>query len=475
MRRRDALRLLGGGFAGSLAVGSLPGSAAAHPTPAGTDATGTSAPRVDAGYGPLGRVELPGATEAVVSADGTTAFVAVGDGFAVVDVSDPAEPSVVAERRGINVSRDLLAGDLGRSFDSVTDVAVDGDTLVVVNDGGGISGALVVDVSDPESPEERAFHETTYRIHNCEVADGRAYLTADYSGGRLDVLDVAGEPERVGSWSITDHDESWGSVPNGARDVHDVTVQDGVAYLAHWDAGTWLVDLQDPDSPSPITHIGRDPDAVVDAYGRDADTAYSMPGNAHYAAVDEAGDLLAVGREARATETLPEGGPAGIDLYDVSSSSDPSHRATIVPPRDPDGRGGVWTTPHNFDLRNGVLYSSWYNGGVKRHDVSDPADPRELTWWADPPHAEFWAARAAVPGGSFVATSRGTGRSPARLYTFPDGPGETAWGYGEGIPEDLPTREPSTAAEVSAPGYGPLSALAGIGVAGALAWWRERS
>lgn len=472
MRRRDALRLLGGGAV----AGSLPARAAAHPTPAGTDAEGTPVPRVDAGYGPLGRVDIPGATETVVSADGTTAYVAVGDGYAVVDISQPSRPTVLAERRGITVSRDLLAGDLGQSFDSVTDVAVDGDTLVVVNDGGGISGALVVDVSDPEAPDHRAFYETTYRIHNCEVAAGRAYLTADYSGGRLDIVDVAGEPTKTGSWSLVDHDESWGSLPNGARDVHDVTVQDGVAYLAHWDAGTWLVDVGDPALPSPITHIGRNPDTVVAAYEDGDDATVSLPGNAHYAAVDESGDLLAVGREARATEEHPEGGPGGIDLYDISNSSDPQHRATIDPPEDPDGRGGAWTTAHNFELRNGTLYSSWYNGGVKRHDVRDPADPIQRTWWADPPHAEFWTAQAAVPGGSFVATSRGTGRSPARLYTFPDREGETAWGYDVGIPEDPPTRTATTpqSSRISAPGFGPLAALAGVGV-GALAWLRERS
>lgn len=428
---------------------------------------------MDAGYGPLGGVEIDGATEAVVSADGTTAYVAAGDGYAVVDLSTPGEPTVVAERRGITVGRDLLAGELGRSFDSVTDMAVDGDTLLVVNDGGSVSGVLAVDVSDPASPRHRAFEETPYRIHNCEITAGRAYLTADYSGGRLDILDVTGEPTRLGSWSLVDRDESWGSLPNGARDVHDVTVQDGVAYLAHWDAGTWLVDVRDPADPTAISHIGRSPEAVVDARDDGADTTLSLPGNAHYAAVDDAGDLLAVGREAQASEILPDGGPGGIDLYDIAEASDPEHRATISPPRDLDGRGGMWTTAHNFELRGGVLYSSWYNGGVKRHDVSDPANPEEVTWWADPPHAECWTAQAAVPGEQFVATSRGTDRSPARLYTFPDRDGETAWGYGVGVPEELPTASTPSPTGVSAPGFGVLAALAGLG-AGALAWRRDR-
>jgi hypothetical protein len=469
VRRRDALRLLGGGFV----AGSLPARAAAHPTPAGTDADGTPVPRVDAGYGPLGRVELPGATETVVSPDGTTAFVALDSGYAVVDVSDPTEPSVAAERRDVTVGRDLLAADLGKTFDFVTDVAHDGDTLVVVGDGTP-SGVLVVDVSDPASPQHRAFHRTEYGIHNCEVADGRAYLTVDYSGGRLDVLDVSGTPERVGNWTLAEQNEAWNSVANGARDVHDVFVQDDVAYLAHWDAGTWLVDVSDPADPTAISHLGRSAEEVVAAREGDDDSTTALPGNAHYAAVDDDASLLAVGREARASEERPEGGPGGIDLYDLADPTAPEHRSTISPPTDLDGVGGAWTTAHNFEFRNGILYSSWYNGGVKRHDVSDPATPKELTWWADPPHAEFWTAQAAVPGGSFVATSRGTGRSPARLYTFPDSDGTTAWGgYGEGIPDDLPDRTPAQSSGVRAPGFGPLAALAGVGAA-ALAWWRRQ-
>ena len=468
MRRREALRLLGGGAV----AGGFVTRAAAHPTPAGTDAAGTPAPRVDAGYGPLGRVDLDGATETVVSPDGTTAFVALDSGYAVVDVSQPSEPTVVAERRNVTVGRDLLSADLGETFDGVTDVAHDGDTLVVAGDGV-TSGVLIVDVSDPAAPAHRAFHPTDYGIHNCDLEDGRAYLTVDYSGGRLDVVDVTGEPTRVGNWTLAEQDAAWENVPNGARDVHDVFVQDGTAYLAHWDAGTWLVDVTGPSAPTAIAHLGRSPETVAAAHEGGEDTTAALPGNAHYAAVDDEATLLAVGREGSASEERPEGGPGGIDLYDLSDPSDPQHRSTINPPADPDGVGGRWTTAHNFELRNGILYSSWYNGGVKRHDVSDPAEPRELTWWADPAHAEFWTAQAAVPGGAFVATSRGTGRSPARLYTFPDREGVTAWEYVEGVPDDLPTREPSTPSGVGAPGFGLLAALAGIGL-GSLAWLRGR-
>lgn len=79
----------------------------------GNNTKTATGPRPDAGYGPLGSVELSGASEAVVSDDGTTAFVAVGTGYAVVEVTNPANPKLLAERRSITVNQDLLAADLG--------------------------------------------------------------------------------------------------------------------------------------------------------------------------------------------------------------------------------------------------------------------------------------------------------------------------------------------------------------------------
>ena len=468
MRRREALSLLGG-------AALLPGRVAGHPTPPESDPDGTPPTRTDTGYAPLARVPIDGATEAVVADDGTTAYVAATTGYAVVDISDPDEPQVLAERR------DPLADREDGPLAGIYDVKLAGETLLVVgpaNPGmSELSGALFVDVSDPESPERRAFYETDYPIHNAYLDGERAYLTANDGADRELAIVDADEPTRVGTWSLVEHDERWAELPPLPRTVHDVSVRDGTAYLAHWDAGTWLVDVTDPASPTVIAHIGRGPEAVAAEYDSGADGYDALPGNAHYAAVDEAGDLLAVGREAWATEERPEGGPGGIDLYDVSDPSEPAHRSTIDPPPSPDAtQDGTWTTAHNFEFRDGLLYSSWYRGGVKRHDVSDPSAPRELTWWADRPHAEFWTAQVAVPGSTFVAASRATLDSPAALYVFPDADGRTLWGY-----DDLVTPTPTSAetrtegaSTVGAPGFGPLAALVGVGL-GSIAWWHGRN
>ena len=68
------------------------------PTPTPTEAVAT--PTSD--WGPSGSVAVPGAAETVLAPDGETAFVAVGDGFAVLDLSDPTEPTVLARETGIS-------------------------------------------------------------------------------------------------------------------------------------------------------------------------------------------------------------------------------------------------------------------------------------------------------------------------------------------------------------------------------------
>jgi hypothetical protein len=368
MRRREALSLLAGSALLSRPV-------AGHPTPVGTPGEGTPRTREDT-YGPVGRVEIEGATETVVSADGATAYVAATNGYAVVDLSDPTVPTVLAERRN------LLADREDGPLVGIYDVKHDGDTLLVVgpaNPGQGqLAGALVVDVSDPANPEQRAFYGTDYPIHNAYLEGDTAYLTAN-SGERrrLAIVDVADEPTRIGEWDLTEYDEAWTDVPPFPRVLHDVYVHDDVAYLAHWDAGTWLLDVSDPTAPQVISHIGRDAETVAEELESGVDSYSSLPGNSHYAAVDDAGDLLAVGREAWATEALPAGGPGGIDLLDVSDPASPQYRTTIEPPPTPDAtQDGSWTTAHNFEFRDGVLYSSWYRGGGEAPRRERPHRPR---------------------------------------------------------------------------------------------------
>lgn len=465
------------------------------------------------GYAPMGSVDVRGSAEVVTSADGETAFVAVGDGFVTVDVSDPATPRVLARRRDLAADRE--AGPLV----SVLDVALDGEELLVSGPAqrGSLRGLLVFDVSDPAAPERvTAFAETAFTIHNAEFADGYAYLTNNASPDRpltiydtTTTVDGTRQPTEVARWSPLSYDapvDGWDEVGFLPGVLHDVTVTGDVAYCAYWDAGTWLVDVSDPTAPA---HLGRAGDyslarvvELANSPGEFSRLYGEAPGNDHYAAASDDGRLLAVGGEAWDDPETEGGGPAGIDIYDTSDPTAPTRLATIDhEPADDTTRAGTWVTAHNFEIRDRKLYSAWYDAGVKVHDLSDPSNPELLSWWLQPDVARFWTARVAAPGETFVATSYGLDGHRSALYVFPDRPGlqadrpsltsgqpttRTATATATDTPTDTPTRTTgeSTRADTTAatgeatptptdaatderseetPGFGPLAAVGALG------------
>jgi len=316
-------------------------------------------------------------------------------------------------------------------------------------------------------------------------------------------------PEEVARWSVVDHDDAWADVDASLRRIHDVSVRDGLASLAYWDAGTWILDVSDPGDPIYVADILAQP--VADLQDLANLELYretvEPPGNAHYAATNPAGDLLAVGRESwnsnaglNAATPGPDdpGGPSGIALYDVADPSDPTHLSTVDPPPTADPNvNGVWTTAHNFEVGDRYLYSSWYQGGVAVHDVADPTSPERVRYFRQSSTTSFWTAQLAAPGGPVVATSRRNPAdldAPAGVYTLPDVPRETSDSTpstptstptrpptpahtpsvsptGEGNatqsntdPPVTPSRSESRTTGAGGPGFGALAALAGIGL-----------
>lgn len=411
MRRREVLYATTSGLS---AVGT--GLSRAHPADTPTPFTGQPSGTADPKFEPLASLPIDGAKDAVVDAAGTTAYVATTSGFAIVDISDPAEPTVLANQQ------DVLASHEGGPLRQIQDVKIHDDRLLVVgpaHPGGpdALNAALVYDVSNPAAPEQVAVRETEFPIHNALVDAEYAYLTA-FDGDRNPLVILDGNDlDEVGRWSLLDHQPEWSRVDPRVRVFHDLYVRDGIAYLAYWDAGTWIVDVTDPRSPRVLGRAGGRPPDQLEAIDDDvSDQVNDLPGNHHTAGVDETGTLLAIGKEAWSSD--PTKAPGGIELWDVTRPTTPTHLSTISPPPTDDAsRTGTWTTAHNFDLVNRRLYSSWYQGGVKVHDVRDPRNPVELAWWSNPQTTRFWTAQRAKE--CVVATTMGINDEPPGLYTFP--------------------------------------------------------
>jgi len=473
-------------------------------TPTATDTTATGTPTATptepaatptSGWEPMGAVTVPGAAETVVAPGGETAFVATGDGFAVLDLSDPADPTVRTRVGPVSPP------GTDRVMPEIRDVKYDDGHLLVAGPASyhpdGYRGVARYDVRDPGAPAFVRAYETAFAVHNCYFADDVAYLTGrDNDRHPLVVVDVGPEPTEVARWSVLDHDEDWAEVDHSVRRIHDVWVQDGYAYLAYWDAGTWILDVSDPSDPRYVANVTDRPiEELANDTGLKIFREFSEPpGNDHYVATSPDGALMAVGQEswnsnAGVDETTPTGddpgGPSGIELYDITDRTSPERVATIDPPPTADPNfNGVMTTAHNFQVGEQYLYSSWYQGGVKVHDVSDPTEPEEVRHFRRSSTTSFWTAQLSAPGEAVVATSYLNPQdleAPGVVYTFPDvprptptpSPTPTAGSTDASTPTAAPTPNPTSAADPSptpgattgaGPGFGPLAALAALGV-----------
>ncbi|MFT4904693.1 MAG: hypothetical protein ACI8UR_001255 [Natronomonas sp.] len=408
MRRRDVLR------AGGVALAAA-STGVTTPTPTET---------AELDFEPLGRLDLPGAKELVVNDD--IAYVATTDGFATVDTSNPADPTLLARVDG------LLAEHPDGPLEMVFDGKVGGDYYALGAPGHPQSNvpyaALVFDVSDPAKPERVLAHETEFYHHNVDADGETLYLCAnDGARNPLICVDIA-SGEELGRWSVIDADDRWADVHHSLREIHDVRVEDGVAYCANWNAGTWLVDVSDPADPTAVVGLhGLDPEQQAEIPSGDErrQARFGLPGNNHFAMPQRGVDssLVALNEEAWAFEAdAPESDLGGVELWDADRET---RLARIEAPPTRDATyGGVWTTAHNFAFVGDRLYSSWYRGGVKVHDVSDPTAPEEVAHWRDTARTNFWTAQ---PGSDHVVASSWRDESQERpeegaaVYTFPDG------------------------------------------------------
>lgn len=183
-------------------------------------------------------------------------------------------------------------------------------------------------------------------------------------------VDIADDdPRELARWGL-----------DSAGVLHDHWVQDGVAYLNFWDDGTVMLDISNPARPSQIGKVRANS-------GRSGD-------NDHYVTVNSASSVIGIGGERLGSPTN-----LGVELWDSSDKRNTEFLAEIQPPAEPADEN---RTSHNFDIQGDYLYTPWYRGGSRVHDISDPTTPEQVTRWrAD--GSSLWTAEVAVPGETVIA------------------------------------------------------------------------
>ncbi len=232
-------------------------------------------------------------------------------GTRIIDISDPANPTLaafIADKQGTRTN-DVKAASISTSHWS-------GDILVTTNEGCGISlprlnadgmagksrggqgGINIYDVTDPTKPHalKQNFLPKANGIHNTyiwEDGTGNAYLIAvdDVDARDVIIVDITNpaSPKVVTRTGAPDWpDLDFSEIEGPAVFLHDVWVQDGIAYLSYWDAGLVLLDVSDPANP---VFLGDSTYPNPDASGLPPE------GNGHVAVPNAAGDLVIFGDE----------------------------------------------------------------------------------------------------------------------------------------------------------------------------------
>ena len=285
-----------------------------------------------------------------------------GDVMYAIDVSDPANPVVT----------DSVRTNTRRVNDVMT--TPDGKTLVFTREGASDrkNGIVICSLDDPLHP--RVVSEFTDGVpggvHSAFIyRDPRygtnVFLTNDGTGALHVVnIDDPAHPRQLATWK-TDRPSDAG------RTLHDVDVQDGLAYLSYWNDGLVVLDVGNgirggtPSDPRLVMQYKYDLNALYKdveratgpGFIRGTHTAWR---HGRYVFIaDEVFPSAPVLRNGR--DASNERAWGRLQVIDVSDWDHPRSVAWYQPEF-----GGV----HNVWVAGDTLYMGAYNAGFRAFDIS---------------------------------------------------------------------------------------------------------
>jgi hypothetical protein len=284
-----------------------------------------------------------------------------GDVLYAIDISDPANPVVT----------DSVQSNTRRVNDVMT--TPDGKTLVFTREGASDrkNGIVICSLDDPRHPRVVAeFTDgVTGGVHSAFIYRDPRYgtnifLTNDGTGALHVVnIDDPAHPRQLSTWRT--------ERPDAGRTLHDVDVQDGLAYLSYWNDGLVVLDVGNgikggtPSEPRLVMQYKYDLNALYRDVERSAGPGFirgthtAWRHGKYVFIADEVfpnGPTLRNGRDASAGRAYGR-----LQVVDVSDWEHPRSVAWYEPEF-----GGV----HNVWVAGDTLYMGAYNAGFRAFDIS---------------------------------------------------------------------------------------------------------
>lgn len=252
---------------------------------------------------------------------------------------------------------------------TVNDVKISEDGTICVISREGASnrknGLVIIDVKDPSNVEIiSTFDENlTGGVHNVFIYDQHIYALS--AGQKYYIINIE-DPKNPYAVSKFELD-----TPGHA--IHDVWVEDGIAYSSNWSDGIQLVDVGNGIA-------GGSPENPVQF------SSYAYPNGANHAAFpykSKTGKFYVIGGD----EIFPYGldtGKGGVNMaggylhiIDFTDFNNPEEVARFEIP---------YAGSHNYWIEDDILYVAFYNAGVRVVDLSGELmgdlrkQGREIAW-----------------------------------------------------------------------------------------------
>ena len=282
------------------------------------------------------------------------------DGHAYIwDVTEPAHMSII----------DVVRVD-ARTVNDVK-LSEDGRVAVISREGASNrrNGLVMLDVSDPSngvSILSRYDDQLTGGVHNVFISQNHVFALS--AGRRFDIISIEDPttPTRVGRFELD----------SPGHGVHDVWVEDGIAYTSNWTDGVVAVDvgggnqggsLQRPVLMGQAVHPNGWNHAAFPYRSQSTGKFYVFAGDEAFPYGDES-----------TVEGQPERAAGWIHVYEWDDWDDPKEVARYLVPE---------AGTHNIWIEDDIMYIAYYNAGLRIVDVSGELmgdlyrQGREIAFW----------------------------------------------------------------------------------------------
>lgn len=307
-------------------------------------------------------------------------------GTTIVDVADPESPRVVSQ---VSVPADVHSHKV-RVIDDLMLVNYErfppGDRTRARP-----VGLKIFDIADRARPREIAFFPTHGRgVHRFDLQGTRALVSSEWPGFQTNILLILEladplRPVLLGQWSLPGQEDREGNPVSSHYWVHLVLARGDRAYAACGQAGAAIVDISDVRHPRTISRLAWNPPYTCPTH-----TVLPVPHpirNRRFAVVTDE-DV---------TDDVLEDPPAFMWVLDITDEAHPVPVATYqVEPAGlavPGKRFGAHQ-PWEHVREDNIVFVTWFSGGLRAVDLSNPYRPREVGWYVPPAAPPFGVAQS---------------------------------------------------------------------------------